>query len=81
VSRRLLQDFPIKIPQRHDNRKDYACDPPLSEFGQLTGQIVGRELRLQGADIRRIFSSSALSCVQTAVAIIKGYRYVFASTV
>ena len=81
VSRRLWQDFPIKMPQRHDNRKDYACDPPLSEFGQLTGQIVGRELRLQGADIRRVFSSSALSCVQTAVAIIKGYRYVFAFTV
>uniref|UniRef100_A0A914V0C6 Uncharacterized protein n=1 Tax=Plectus sambesii TaxID=2011161 RepID=A0A914V0C6_9BILA len=67
-------DFPIKLPRRRNNRQDYACDPPLSEFGQLTGLIAGRELRLQGVDIRYIFAASALSCVQTAAAIIKGYR-------
>lgn len=50
---------------------EYENDSPITEMGNLGGQMVGRGLKSSKADIKQIICSPALRCVQTAHAILK----------
>ncbi|VDM47232.1 unnamed protein product [Toxocara canis] len=67
-------NIPVHLPRRKNNVEEYAVDPPLSECGSAMSQIVGRQLRTKRINLRHIFSSPALACVQTATQLAKVLR-------
>uniref|UniRef100_F1LBS3 Ubiquitin-associated and SH3 domain-containing protein A n=1 Tax=Ascaris suum TaxID=6253 RepID=F1LBS3_ASCSU len=67
-------NIPIELPRRENNAHEYAIDPPLSECGMAMSQIVARQLRKKRINLRYIFSSPALACIQTATQLAKILR-------
>jgi len=49
----------------------YETDPPITEMGALSGQMVGRGMQSCQVDVRGVYASPALRCVQTAHAVLK----------
>ncbi len=68
----MFQNLLLKLPKRE--LEGYRADPPTTEIGQLTGQMIGRGLRVRNIQPIAIFSSPALRSVQTAAAINRQLR-------
>ncbi|KAI1722044.1 histidine phosphatase superfamily (branch 1) domain-containing protein [Ditylenchus destructor] len=64
-------NVPASIPRRENNVKYYQLDPPLSQFGLHSAKLMGKKLKADGADIRRIYCTPQLQSVQTATKIKK----------
>ncbi|KAI1718518.1 histidine phosphatase superfamily (branch 1) domain-containing protein [Ditylenchus destructor] len=64
-------NMPTSIPRREDNAKCYPLDPPLTQFGLHSAKLIGKKLKADGADIRRIYCTPQLQSVQTATKIKK----------
>lgn len=52
----------------------YEYDGPITEMGGLSSQMIGRGLKSCGVDIKRVVSSPALRCVQSANALLKAFE-------
>uniref|UniRef100_A0A915K475 Protein UBASH3A-like protein n=1 Tax=Romanomermis culicivorax TaxID=13658 RepID=A0A915K475_ROMCU len=49
----------------------YEYDSPVTEMGNLSGQMIGRGLKSCGIDIKSLYCSPSLRCVQTASGVLK----------
>lgn len=58
-------NMPSTVPPR-SNFHDFAFDSPLTELGTITCTMVGRTMRMSSQMATQIYSSPALSCVQSA---------------
>lgn len=70
--------MPPSIPRRPPSH--LAVDPPLTEHGEIVGQLTGKTIRLAAIQPVAIFSSPEHRCVQTAAAIVKALKmpcYIF----
>uniref|UniRef100_A0A0D6QW59 Phosphoglycerate mutase-like protein n=1 Tax=Araucaria cunninghamii TaxID=56994 RepID=A0A0D6QW59_ARACU len=47
-------------------------DPPLTDNGKIQAWNAGKRLRMEGANITRVFCSPFLRCVQTTAEVVKG---------
>uniref|UniRef100_A0AC34RE54 Uncharacterized protein n=1 Tax=Panagrolaimus sp. JU765 TaxID=591449 RepID=A0AC34RE54_9BILA len=66
---------PVEMLQRSGGTADYIDDPPITEIGGLSGQILGRAVRSYGIwPLQKIYSPPTLRCIQTASAFIAGTR-------
>uniref|UniRef100_A0A7E4ZYY7 Phosphoglycerate mutase family protein n=1 Tax=Panagrellus redivivus TaxID=6233 RepID=A0A7E4ZYY7_PANRE len=64
---------PVELVKRPGGLADYVDDAPITEIGNLTGQVLGRAIRLHDVwPLSRVYCSPALRCVQTAAAFVKG---------
>ncbi|KAH7727946.1 ubiquitin associated and SH3 domain-containing protein B [Aphelenchoides avenae] len=65
-------NLPPRMFARPEGPNGYVDDTPITELGRLTGQMLGRSVRVGNTwPIHRIYCSPALRCVQTAAAIVQ----------
>ncbi|CAD6189897.1 unnamed protein product [Caenorhabditis auriculariae] len=64
-------NVPVQIPRRPNMVKSYQADPPLSEMGKITAQLIARELRERGATPNYVYCAPDLASLETASAIQK----------
>ena len=46
--------------------QSYEYDPPITEMGSLSAQMVGRGFKNCAVDLKAVYCSPALRCIQTA---------------
>ncbi|TKR94085.1 hypothetical protein L596_008420 [Steinernema carpocapsae] len=66
---------PVSLPHRRDPLTTYRVDPPLTEMGLRTADLIGKALFEQGIVISSVYSSPSLRCIQTAHRLIKPQLY------
>ncbi len=64
-------NMPLTLPVRSNLHRAMQSDPPLTEVGFVTSQMVGRAFSLTGVKIAHVFSSPALRCLHSAKALLK----------
>ncbi|KAL4703267.1 hypothetical protein ACJJTC_009242 [Scirpophaga incertulas] len=65
-------NLPLSLAARSGGKDSYALDTPLTRVGWFQAELVGEGLRLAGACVGRVYASTALRCVETAHALLKG---------
>ncbi|EFO19651.1 hypothetical protein LOAG_08841, partial [Loa loa] len=55
--------------------ESYVDDPPLTQIGRGSAELVGRSLSERNFHIHTIYTSPSLRCLQTAIAIISTLNY------
>uniref|UniRef100_A0A1I7Z3Q5 Protein-tyrosine phosphatase n=1 Tax=Steinernema glaseri TaxID=37863 RepID=A0A1I7Z3Q5_9BILA len=66
---------PVSLPKRQNPLATFGADPPLTEMGRRMADLIGRALHDRGIAISAVFSSPALSCIQTTQQLIKSQLY------
>lgn len=64
-------NMPLQLPARSNLHRAMQSDPPLTEVGFVTSQMVGRAFSLTGVKISHVYSSPALRCLHSAKALLK----------
>ncbi|BFZ05450.1 hypothetical protein BsWGS_08490 [Bradybaena similaris] len=59
---------------RRESYKDFLKDSPLTEVGRFQARATGDALHRAGVDIKFVYSSPSLRCVQTAQNVIDGMK-------
>ena len=60
------------MPRRHNSPDSFSKDCPLTNVGQAQAQLLGEALGQAQVNIRHVYSSPSLRCVQTTHALLTG---------
>ncbi|CAB3248894.1 unnamed protein product [Arctia plantaginis] len=71
---RMDLNMPLKLGKRAGGKESYAKDTPLTRIGRMQAQLVGEGLRLAGIDVKHVYASAALRCVDTAQGFLEGLQ-------
>lgn len=64
--------MPVKLAQRHGYPESFRYDTPLTNIGIFQAKLTGEGLLLAGVDIRYVFCSPALRCIETCHHVLTG---------
>uniref|UniRef100_A0AC35FGA8 Uncharacterized protein n=1 Tax=Panagrolaimus sp. PS1159 TaxID=55785 RepID=A0AC35FGA8_9BILA len=70
----LFQNFPLKIPKREFFKASYSVDTPLSQFGQHTSRVIGRQIVDSKFQPSCIYSCPSLKCLETSSLISSSFK-------
>ncbi|XP_026315110.1 protein UBASH3A homolog isoform X3 [Hyposmocoma kahamanoa] len=71
---RMDLNMPLTLPKRFGGRLAYSKDCPLTRVGRLQAYLVGEGLRLAKINVKHVYASAALRCVETAQEFLEGHR-------
>ncbi|VDP09029.1 unnamed protein product [Soboliphyme baturini] len=66
-------NMPMTLPSRINGPRDFINDPPLTEFGYVTAQMIGRGARLSEIIFHYVYCSPAFRCIQSAHGFLKAF--------
>ncbi|VDP08096.1 unnamed protein product [Soboliphyme baturini] len=66
-------NIPMKLLTRTNGPMEFRYDPPLTEIGYAMAQLIGRGAKLSNVKVDYIYSSPAMSCLQTAHGFLKSF--------
>ncbi|KRZ15412.1 Protein UBASH3A -like protein [Trichinella zimbabwensis] len=66
-------NMPLSLVPRQNGPTDFLDDPPLTEMGYVTSQMIGRGAKLSKVHFDAIYSSPALRCIHSAHGILKAF--------
>ncbi|KRX61699.1 Protein UBASH3A -like protein [Trichinella sp. T9] len=66
-------NMPLRAVKRENGWKDFYNDPPITEIGYATSQMIGRGMKLSGIGFDMVYCSPALRSIQSAHGILKSF--------
>ncbi|OUC45414.1 phosphoglycerate mutase family protein, partial [Trichinella nativa] len=66
-------NMPLSLVPRQNGPVDFLDDPPLTEMGYVTSQMIGRGAKLSNVRFDAIYCSPALRCIHSAHGILKAF--------
>ncbi|KRZ96884.1 Protein UBASH3A -like protein [Trichinella sp. T8] len=66
-------NMPLSLVPRQNGPVDFLDDPPLTEMGYVTSQMIGRGAKLSNVHFDAIYCSPALRCIHSAHGILKAF--------
>ncbi|KRY65009.1 Protein UBASH3A -like protein, partial [Trichinella pseudospiralis] len=66
-------NMPLRAVKRENGYKDFHNDPPITEIGYATSQMIGRGMKLSGIQFDTVYCSPALRSIQSAHGILKSF--------
>uniref|UniRef100_A0A7E4VUK6 Serine/threonine-protein phosphatase Pgam5, mitochondrial n=1 Tax=Panagrellus redivivus TaxID=6233 RepID=A0A7E4VUK6_PANRE len=62
---------PRQLPKRRRGLPAFEFDPPVTEVGRLVAQLAGKSVRRSGFQVKAIYCSPALRCIETAQVVVR----------